>query len=76
MIRDFKIRVKELRSTSAVCSYKFEVFIANDFEENGKFYCRSFDEQDYVEETLRKWFGEVERSWGVTGSWVYLCGLK
>ena len=54
-------------------NFKFAVHVAGFIERNGKKFCLSFAHQDYIEETLKKWFGEVEYYWAGANDYVYLC---
>lgn len=57
--------------------YKFMVHVESLWgNKDGKKFCRSYDEQDYVEETLKKWFGDIRWYWNTNSCWVYLCELK
>ena len=73
---DRRIKVKSITPIHW-SDYKFMVHVESLWEnENGKKFCRSFDEQDNVEETLKKWFGDVVFYWSSPNYWVYLCELK
>lgn len=56
-----KINVKEIQPAWHSCRYELQVWVEDAFTNN-----------EYILQTLRKWFGDAEYMWGS----CFLCSLK